>query len=52
LRELCKWKGVNIIESEVCPDHIHMLPDISPEMNVSSFTGVKEIPPARPWDIS
>jgi len=22
LRELCKWKGVNIIEAEVCPDHI------------------------------
>lgn len=25
LRELCKWKGVNIIEAEVCPDHVHML---------------------------
>ncbi|MBR6136512.1 MAG: IS200/IS605 family transposase, partial [Clostridia bacterium] len=24
LRELCKWKGVEIIEGEVCPDHIHM----------------------------
>ena len=21
LRELCSWKGVNIIEAEVCPDH-------------------------------
>ena len=28
LRELCKWKGVNIIEAEVCPDHIHMLLEI------------------------
>ena len=25
LRELCKWKGVNVIEAEVCPDHVHML---------------------------
>ena len=23
LRELCKWKGVNIINAEVCPNHIH-----------------------------
>ena len=21
LRQLCEWKGVNIIEAEVCPDH-------------------------------
>ena len=25
LRKLCGWKGVNIIEAEVCPDQIHML---------------------------
>ena len=25
LRQLCEWKGVNIIEAEVCPDHIHMI---------------------------
>ena len=24
LRKLCKWKGVEIIEAELCPDHIHM----------------------------
>lgn len=24
LRELCKWKQINIIEAEVCPDHVHM----------------------------
>ena len=24
LRELCDWKGIHIIEAEVCPDHIHM----------------------------
>ena len=39
LRELCKWKGVAIIEAEVCPDHIHMLVEIPPKMSVSSFMG-------------
>ena len=23
LRRLCEWKGVRIVEAEVCPDHIH-----------------------------
>ena len=28
LRQLCEWKGVRIVEAEVCPDHIHMLVEI------------------------
>ena len=28
LRELCERKGVNIVEVECCPDHIHMLVEI------------------------
>lgn len=39
LRTLCNWKKVNIIEAEVCPDHIHMLVDIPPKYAVSSFMG-------------
>ena len=39
LRELCRWKGVEIIEAEVCPDHIHMLLAIPPKMSVSGFMG-------------
>ncbi len=39
LRELCKWKGVNIVNAEVCPDHIHMLIEIPPKISVSSFMG-------------
>ena len=39
LLQLCEWKGVNIIEAEVCPDHIHMLVEIPPKMAVSSFMG-------------
>ncbi len=39
LRELCRRKGVEIIEAEVCPDHIHMLITIPPKMSVSGFMG-------------
>ena len=39
LRSLCQWKGVEIIEGEVCPDHIHLLVSIPPKMSVSSFMG-------------
>ena len=39
LRELCGWKGITIIEAEVCPDHVHMLVEIPPKMSVSSFVG-------------
>ena len=39
LRTLCKWKGVNILEAEVCPDHVHMLVEIPPKYSVSHFMG-------------
>jgi putative transposase len=39
LRQLCEWKGVNIIEAELCPDHVHMLVEIPPKYAVSSFMG-------------
>lgn len=39
LSALCKRKGVKIIEAEVCPDHIHMLVEIAPNISVSSFVG-------------
>ncbi len=39
LSELCKRKGVEIIEAEACPDHIHMLVRIPPSISVSSFMG-------------
>ena len=39
LRELCRWKYINILEAEICPDHIHMLMEIPPKMSVSSFMG-------------
>lgn len=39
LRELCNWKGVNIIQTEMCIDHVHMLIEITPKISVSSFMG-------------
>ena len=39
LRELCRWKGVNLLEAEACPDHIHMLLEIPPKISVSNFMG-------------
>ena len=39
LRKLCEWKGVEIIEGEVCPDHVHILVSIPPKMSVSVFMG-------------
>ena len=39
LRQLCAYKGVEIIEAEACPDHIHMLISIPPKISVSSFMG-------------
>ena len=39
LRKLCEQKGVNIIEAQACPDHIHMLVEIPPSLSVSQFMG-------------
>ena len=39
LRQLCEWKGVHIIEAEVCPDHNLLLVEIPPKVAVSSFYG-------------
>ena len=39
LRELCKWKGISLLEAEVCPDHVHMLMMIAPKFSISSVMG-------------
>ncbi len=39
MRELCEWKGVKIVEAEVCSDHVHMLLEILPKIAISSFMG-------------
>lgn len=39
LRMLCERKGVEKIEAQACPDHIHMLVAIPPKLSVSEFMG-------------
>lgn len=39
LKNLCKYKGVEILEGHLMPDHVHMLVSIPPKISVSSFMG-------------
>lgn len=39
LRKLCEQKGVELIEAEACPDHIHMLVSIPPHISIAQFMG-------------
>ena len=39
IKRLCKYKGVEIIEGHIMPDHIHLLLSIPPKYSVSSFMG-------------
>ncbi|WP_446471216.1 IS200/IS605 family transposase [Xenorhabdus stockiae] len=39
LRNLCKYKGVEIIKGHLMSDHVHMLVSIPPKISVSSFMG-------------
>ena len=39
LGSLCRRKGIEIIEAECCPDHIHMLVRIPPKYSVSEIVG-------------
>ena len=39
LRQLCQQKGIEIIEAELCPDHVHMLISVPPKYSVSSIMG-------------
>ena len=38
-RQLCEWKGIKLIEGEVCREHVHMLLEIPPKYSVSSVLG-------------
>ena len=44
LRQLCEWKGVNIINAEVCPDHILKEDELGSQLTIAEgdpFTGSK-----------
>lgn len=39
IRTLCKYKGVEILEGHMMPDHVHLVLSIPPKQSVSSFMG-------------
>ena len=39
IKQLCAYKGVEIIEGHLMPDHVHMLVSIPPKLSVSQFMG-------------
>ena len=39
LKQLCGYKGVEILEGQLMSDHIHMLVSIPPKLSVSQFMG-------------
>ena len=39
IKTLCRYKGVEILEGHMMPDHVHLLLSIPPKMSVSSFMG-------------
>ena len=39
IRTLCGYKGVEIIDGAVCPDHVHLSVSIPPKMSISTFMG-------------
>ena len=39
IKDLCKYKGVEILEGHMMPDHVHLGLNIPPKISVSSFMG-------------
>ena len=39
IKDLCKWKGVEILEGNACADHIHLVLSIPPKYSVSAIMG-------------
>lgn len=39
IRDLCKWKGVKILEGHMMVDHVHLLLSIPPKLSISAFMG-------------
>ena len=39
IKQLCRYKGVEIIEGHLMPDHVHMLVTIPPKISVAQFMG-------------
>ena len=42
LKKLCEYKGIEIIEGRLMPDHVHMLVAIPPKYSVASVMGYQK----------
>ena len=39
IKDLCKWKGIEIVEGHMMSDHVHLLLSIPPKYSVSQIMG-------------
>lgn len=39
IKDLCKWKGIEIVEGQMMADHVHLLLSIPPKYSVSQIMG-------------
>ena len=39
LRDLCRQKGVELLEGHLCPDHVHMLLSVPPKYSIALIIG-------------
>ncbi len=39
IKDLCKWKGIEIVEGHMMPDHVHLLLSIPPKYSVAQIMG-------------
>ncbi|GAA0125002.1 IS200/IS605 family transposase [Clostridium sp. CTA-19] len=51
IKDLCKWKSVEILEGHMMQDYIHILVSIPPKISVSSFMGYLKGNSAMIFDI-
>jgi putative transposase len=40
IRGLCEWKGAEVLELRIQPDHVHLVVSIPPKVSVSTLMGV------------
>ena len=39
IKDLCKWKGIEIVEGHMMSDHVHLLLSIPPKYSISQIIG-------------
>ena len=43
IKQLCAYKGVEILEGHIMPDHVHLLVSIPPKLSVAAFMGYLKV---------